>query len=373
MNQRAVLILSGYNNRGIIAFCRFCVQHDIAFYIIASGPDDSILLSGYKTNVIETRQSFELSLDIFTKYDKEFCRRNGFLEWLILPSTEFLNRFLLSNRETLEAEGFIIPLCSKSLYELLSDKLQFSEYCKTQHLTIPGEYDSIQSIRFPFVAKPKKYFSNQKEVSEKPIIVTNEIELEKLKKGNTEDFYFQEFIGGQSLYLLYYFSGDGNYSVFSQENLIQQYNGLSIIAARSAEWHRSAVGQDYAQLLLSLGYHGLIMIEVKFYKGQFYMIEANPRLWGPSQLILDAGMDLFDRFAADNHLISKMPAKTYTAGTRYFWQGGIIEDQQKNVATAFHNYEKDLFFDDYAQWTRADIYLRPDTLSVALNELKSNG
>jgi hypothetical protein len=36
------------------------------------------------------------------------------------------------------------------------------------------------------------------------------------------------------------------------------------------------------------GFYGLVMIEVKEYDNQFYMIEANPRLWGPSQLILDA-------------------------------------------------------------------------------------
>ena len=41
------------------------------------------------------------------------------------------------------------------------------------------------------------------------------------------------------------------------------------------------------------------------------MIEANPRLWGPSQLILDSGMDLFQCFAYDNKLIKKIETKHY--------------------------------------------------------------
>ena len=61
-------------------------------------------------------------------------------------------------------------------------------------------------------------------------------------------------------------------------------------------------------MLIQIGYYGLIMIEVKIQDGEYYMIEANPRLWGPSQLILDAGMDLFHRFALDNGLIENYTA-----------------------------------------------------------------
>jgi hypothetical protein len=57
---------------------------------------------------------------------------------------------------------------------------------------------------------------------------------------------------------------------------------------------------------------------------------------------------------------------------KYFWSGGIIEDQRKKQLTKFHNYEKELFFDDYSNWHSADVYLRPDTLKVYFENLKKS-
>lgn len=367
--MRAVLIFSGYNNRGIVAFCRFCRKNKIAFFIVASSHDDLILLTDYRSNVIGMRNSVKLQVDDLLEYKEKIIINTDIDRLLILPSTEYLNRFLLTHKRGLEAEGYIIPLCPMKLYELLSDKYSFGELCKQHNIPVPREYENIESAKIPFVAKPKSYFLNTNVVNEKPVIVTNEAEYRKLKPLNTNDFFYQEFVDGNSYYLLYYFSKDRTYSVFSQENLIQQHNGLSIIAAQSAEIHNMNVSSEYGSLLLSLGFTGLIMIEVRFFKDEFYMIEANPRLWGPSQLILDAGMDLFERFAFDNGLINELEAPPYQIGEKYFWQGGIIEDQKKKYATAFHNYSKGSFFDEYASWCRANIYMRSDTESIFFKEL----
>jgi len=369
MNLRGVLIFSGYNHRAIVAFCRFCRENKILFFIIASGPTDFILISDYKKNVVETRNTVAISIDNVIEIKKKITNDYEIIELLILPSSEYLNRFLLQHRTELELNDFIIPLCSIELYQQLSDKYSFSELCKRHNIAVPEEYESLATINIPFVAKPKRYFSGRKTVSDKPIIVTNDREYTMLKKTNLDDFYFQEFISGQSFYLLFYFSSGGTYSVFSQENLIQQYNGLSIIAAKSSNIHLHKIATDFASLLCSLTFVGLIMIEVKFFNDRFYMIEANPRLWGPSQLILDAGMDLFDRFAAENGLIKEIPTRSYTVGYRYFWSGGIIEDQEKKYSITLHNYDKQSFFDDYAEWCKSDIYLRPDTTSIFFKEL----
>lgn len=331
--------------------------------------NDLILLSDYKKNVVCVRNSFKLNLKDFFQYKKKIADNREISELLILPSTEYLNRFLLSNRAELESNGFIIPLCSLKLYEQLSDKYNFTKLCVSNNILVPAEYESLDTVEIPFVAKPKKYFSDNKEVNKKPAIITSNVEYVNLRNSNHEDFYFQEFIGGQSYYLLFYFSKDGQYSIYSQENLVQQHNGLSIIAAKSSNIHQNFIASQYAALLFKTGFTGLIMIEIKHFKDKFYMIEANPRLWGPSQLILDAGMDLFDRFAYDNGLGNKLPEKNYITGKRYFWSGGIIEDQKQNCEIKFHNYNKNLFFDEYCEWCKADIYIRKDTESTWFKEL----
>ena len=37
------------------------------------------------------------------------------------------------------------------------------------------------------------------------------------------------------------------------------------------------------------------------------MIEANPRFWGPSQLFVDAGFNLFESFLFDYNIIETLP------------------------------------------------------------------
>src|SRR4051812_14995086 len=117
-----VLIISGYNYRGIIAFCRFCRKSRIPFFIVAANCDDLILVSDYKENVIEVRDTLVLEVDKFIQYKRKIITSNKLSRLLILPSSEYLNRFLLTQRRALETEDYIIPLCPLELYRLISDK-----------------------------------------------------------------------------------------------------------------------------------------------------------------------------------------------------------------------------------------------------------
>ena len=111
------------------------------------------------------------------------------------------------------------------------------------------------------------------------------------------------------------------------------------------------------------------MIEIKFYEGKYYMIEANPRLWGPSQLLLDSGMDLFYLFANDLGLITTTPKAQYKEGVKYFWSGGLFEDQLNGKTPVFHNYASNIFFTEYSAWCKADVYIKGDTFQIYQKEL----
>ncbi|MCB9248092.1 MAG: ATP-grasp domain-containing protein [Ignavibacteriales bacterium] len=264
----------------------------------------------------------------------------------------------------------MIPLCDEPLYRSISDKYSFGNLCQKYDLQIPYEYNSITNVDYPFVIKAKKYFGATRSVNEKPIIINSEAEFKNIENSlDLKSYYFQKFIGGKSIYLLFYISKSGNYSVYSQENLIQQNNGLSIVAAVSSDIHESEISEKYAKMLIEEGFFGLIMIELKKYNENYYMIEANPRLWGPSQLILDSGMDLFYQFANDNNLINSPKKKDYKLGTKYYWSGGIFLDEQNAVANVFHDYSSDKFSKNRSQFEKNDIYKKDDTKLIYESEL----
>jgi len=372
MNRNCILVFSGYNQRAITAFCRFAVSSEVAFSIVARDSDDPIFLTEYASSVIETRGESKLMLDRIKLLCSRACEIHNCFACVLLPSSEFLNRFFLENRESLEASGAVIPLCSKKIYETLSDKYSFGGLCAENQIAIPETLPFPDEFEYPFVAKPRAYSSPSSSILN-PVIIEDKISYECFQcSTEKDDYYYQQYIHGDSFYLLYFFGKDGSYSCYSQQNLIQQWNGRSVIAALSSSIHESPIGGQYAVLLKNIGFTGLIMIEIRksFADGQFYMIEANPRLWGPSQLILDSEMDLFARWANEYNLNSQIPLPSkYIPNTTYFWSGGIVADQVKSCQTSFHNFTHQAFFVHYRDFVLNDIYARKDTINLYLSEL----
>jgi hypothetical protein len=112
------------------------------------------------------------------------------------------------------------------------------------------------------------------------------------------------------------------------------------------------------------------MVEVRELNGQFYMIEANPRFWGPTQFIVDNVPQLLDLFFADNGLQFTSECKKLT-GNNYFWFGGYIENRVKNQPLKFYD-NTAILLDDLAlnKWLKSDVYLRQDTLEYFYKELE---
>ncbi len=287
---------------------------------------------------------------------------------MILPSTEFLNRFLLKHVIVLNQNGISIGLCDEATYKLISDKYAFSELCEINGILVPEEYQSLPKT-FPFVVKPKSYGKDLKEAHEKPILVNSENDLKNLDRlGDLNDYYFQRYIGGKSYYLLYYFYKDGAYAVYSQENLIQQDNGASIVLAKSSRIHEEDLSKKFAHLFIKSNFSGMVMVEIKKHEDKYFMIEANPRFWGPSQLILDANMSLIDDFLVDNAIILKGDSSTYRNDVYYFWSGGLVEDQRNGNTPKFYDYTTERFFEDYAMLCSNDLYLKEDTIKIYVDE-----
>ncbi len=371
LNQKAFLIFSGYNQRAVVAFCREATRLNVPFYIIAKSEEDTILKTSYKDLVYAIR-----SEKMLVKSDLDCCIENtkastGYTDFVILPSSEFLNRFFLDNRAYYLARQCSIPLVSSELYAIISDKYSFGELCEKYGLPIPMEFNKPECLEYPFVAKPRLYFSGSKTKTLQPYLIHSKSDWQDfLQQEDQEAFYFQEFIHGGCYYLLYYLSNSHKDVFYSQKNLVQQASGKSMIVAESSDLHTKPIAAKYAHMLKKEGFEGLIMIELKKKGDEYIMIEANPRLWGPSQLFVDAGVPIFEAFIQGQGFEIQPTGLSEIKDVMYFWHGGMAEDQKLGKELAYHEYSPDHLEDNLEKLLGCEVYLREDTKELFYNESK---
>lgn len=369
--NKCVIIFSGFNQRAVITFLRTLRRHHIDYAIIAKSEEDEIFLTEYKHDVLAVRRSIPLDyedvLESILIVQKKLIKDR----YIIAPTSEALNRFILAYRERFIDIGCEIPVAGKELYEAISDKICFRELCSRSGINVPKELIFEDISVLPVVAKPKKYYSSRTGKALSPIIIEEPRELTLFgKKHHIDDYYFQEYVSGRSFYLLYYFSKSGRSYSYSQENIIQQPGGKSIVAAVSSDFHISAESKKYEHLFKNLNFVGLVMVEVRQRNGINYMIEANPRFWGPSQLFVDAGNNFFDVLLYDNELLDNIPKFVETQGvTRYFWFGGIINVLRNKENLVYHQGNEMDLLSSLPAWLESDIYRREDTLNVFKKEI----
>jgi hypothetical protein len=372
MPASAFLIFSGFNQRAVIAFCRFAEARGIPFSIIAAGPGDPIYRTAFARHVAAERTGRALEVDGIERLVDTARSGTGVDRFHLLPSTEYLNRFFLRWREHFERRGVIVPLCDAAVYERISDKASFCDLCSAAGLDIPAELAPELPARYPLVIKPRRYFDDRGAVQTRPLLVFDEAQHRAALAGIPgQSVFLQEFVRGDSYYLLYFVAPDGAHVSFSQRNLVQQADGLSMVAAVPAAIHLEPVGRAYLDLLVDAGFHGLIMIEIRRTGERDVMIEANPRLWGPSQLFVDCGVPLFDAFAASlGYDVAYEPgAYPPPDDRRYFWAGGIAADLAAGRELAWHGCSPADLVRELHLWLRGDVYLRPDTAGIFFAEL----
>lgn len=369
-----LIIFTGYNQRAVIAFLRALWENKINDYaIIAASDKDMILQTQYADKVVFVRRNQQLCIEEICEAVELASNIYKSKGSIILPSTEALNRYILKFRTALAARGCVVPLVDEKLYENISDKEKFWKICKEHNLSVPDLLEVKNEYREPFVAKPKTYFAADGNVY-CPVIVKSKNDFEDFVKNyNRNDFDYQEYISGESFYLLFYFTKKGAIYKFSQKNYAQQAGGKSIIAAGAQKLHiDSTIVREYQDLFLELGYYGFVMVELRKWDQDFYMIEANPRLWGPSQLFYDAGANLFEAFLYEYGFIKQIPVKSINYQEKYFWSGGLKGSIFKAencvwLENGHMEVEKNL-----SLFLKNDIYKREDTLNIYEQENEEN-
>lgn len=367
-NRKAdgIVVFSGYNPRGVIAFLRTLQQLDIKdFIIIARDERDELFMTAYRDDIFYIRKNKELCKEEFKLIAAKINDEKRWDCFIIAPSTEFLNRYMLRNRVLLREMGYIVPLVEERLYEQISDKESFGMMCSSRGFDVPKTFSFPDSFIDPFVAKPITYEVAKTEKIYSPVLVETEKAYGDFIASHTlEDFYFQEMISGESYYLLYYFSEKGSVYRFSQQNLMQQADGKSITAAYASSIHKHRIADEYEKLFRDVGFRGLVMVEIRLKDGKYYMIEANPRFWGPSQLFVDAGFNLFFAMLSDWGFAERGPdSRHIDEKTRYCWYGGLKEDERKGKEpVCYSGFVREEICGEC--WIENDVYNRKDTMKI---------
>lgn len=373
MFEKVHLIFSGYNQRAVVSFIRTLIINKQPYSIVACSENDPIFQTGFKENIYSVRKKNKLDLVDIKNCIVEARLKSGGREFLIAPSTEALNRFVIDNRSFFEELNCTSPLVDGNLYRSISDKHSFCELCNRNGIKIPKISQSVDAFDVPFVAKPYEYFSIGRKVFSPVIVLSEKDKRTFLEKYNSSDFFYQEFVDGKSFYLLYYFHRNGSVYKFSQENIVQQPDGKSVIAAFPSDFHLSEESARYEVLFKKLGYYGFVMVEIRNRGNVNYMIEANPRFWGPSQLFVDAGANFFEAYLNDFGEMEEIKHfDDFDKNIGYFWFGGFLESCKKGKFPVFYNRSEDEFILELDKWIRYDIYNRCDTIDIFKNEIRRN-
>lgn len=367
------LLFGGSNDRAVCALARVMSACEVRFAAIARNPDDRLFDSAYRRKVVAVRSSDSLDARMF-EHDLKAVRAAAAADrCVIVPSSEFLNLFLLGlDRERLAREaGCVVPLVDRELYARLTHKESSARWFGAAGFRVPATLDGFTAAALPLVAKPRRNLGPDGLI-QYPVLIESRAALDAfLAQGLGEHYFAQEYVQGESRYLLAYISRDGEVFASSQLNLAQQPGGKSIVLAETSDFHDTPVARKTLELLLGARFHGFVMVEfIADARGPCF-IEVNPRPWGPLQLCADHACGIIEAFLGDfahqdpwryrGVWIAKPPR------ARYLWAGGMIETLKAGQRPRWY-LPPGRRLSTLARSLSSDVYLRRDTLRVFLSE-----
>lgn len=356
----------------MFGFLRSLRQCGARANVIARTEDDRILHSGFRRDVKWVRPTHDLSLEIFSESVRRVRADSGEATFVVLPSTEYFNTFLLRHRCEIEEMGCHIPLIQASLYARLTEKRTAVDFFSNAGLAVPNQISALSSCEPPLVAKPLCNVSASGQ-SLYPHLLNTRTELEVfLTTHDTKDYFFQEYVNGDSLYLLFHLSRTGAQDfIWSQRNLLQQPEGKSMLLAESSDFHDSETAARIVRALHNVGFHGLGMVEMIRTADRDVFIEMNPRIWGPIQFCFDQQELLLQAFIGEALHDDPMyfaNCRPKLRRTRYFWLGGLLETLRAGKQPEWHTARRALL-PVVLRNLASDIYLRKDSWRCFLHDI----
>jgi len=365
---RRYVIFSGANERAVIAVCRYLSSRGLAPVLIARSAGDPIWRTDYARLVHVTRQFDHIDVDDLLDCTRQLAVKTA--DTLVfLPTVESINRVVLAHRLEFELAGLSVEMVSQDVYTTLSDKASFIKLITEFDMSPPPEIRNPGVEDLPIVAKPFSEFSKVDRKRCYPELIFSEKEYRSfLKRTRPEDYFYQSYLTGHSFYYLMHISDEGELVAY-QQNLIQQANGKSMLAARICNCPSASLERSLLAALKSVSYRGFVMIEVIQSDGVFYVIEANPRLWGPFELACSTPVvkGLTEQLEGKrlSHSVVSSPVKSC-----YIWLGGWASEFMRGHQVRIYPGAVFLLIKEFLRMRCADIFFRRDTIKLFLWEIR---
>jgi hypothetical protein len=367
-DKKAFLVFSGGNDRAVLGFLRALRLCGERAYIIARTLDDRILRTSYRKDVRWIRPDHSLTLQVFAEGLERARERAGSRTLAVLPSTEYFNAFLLKHRAEIERMNCEIPLVAASIYNRFTGKRTSTDFFAAAGFSVPHEWKHPDPARLPAIAKPLR------NVSLYPRLLGKPAQLEAFRNDpNATEYFFQEHVRGDSLYLLMYLPRNGAPAItWSQRNLLQQPDGKSMLLAEPSDFHQSSIATRLVGAIRHAGFHGLGMIEVIASADRTVFIEMNPRIWGPVQFCLDQHQPLLQAFIGETlhgdpaHYLQR---RSNASRGKYFWLGGLVDTLAAGAQPDWHTKSRSVMA-VMLGCIHSDVYLRSDSWRCFLHDLK---
>jgi hypothetical protein len=290
----------------------------------------------------------------------------------VLPSTEYFNTFLLKHRVQIERMNCEIPLVEASIYNRLTSKRTSTDFFSAAGFAVPSEWEHPDPKRLPAIAKPLRNVSRDGR-SLYPRLLDKPAQLEAFRnEPNADEYFFQEHVRGDNLYLLMYLPRNGAPAMtWSQHNLLQQPDGKSMLLAEPSDFHHSDIATRLVAAVRRAGFHGLGMIEVIASADRSVYIEMNPRIWGPVQFCLDQHQPLLQAFIGET--LHGDPARyvhrrSKASRGKYFWLGGLTDTLATGMRPDWHAKSRSAM-GVILHCIRSDVYLRSDSWRCFFHDL----
>lgn len=365
MAEPLFVLFSGANDRALLAVVRSLSASASPFRLIARNRHDKILDSTYRDAVFAIRQHDGLDAEEILAILMRLRDAAPAQRIVLIATAESLARFFLTHRAAIEALGLVVPLPDEACYLSLSDKHDFLRLAEGYGLSAPPSCEcTLDAV--PFVAKPFRDFGVDGQRYYPQLILTP-AHFEPFRRSSVDGaYFFQRYIRGTSCYFLYFRSRQGQTVALYQQNLLQQPNGKSMLAAKLVDCPDTRIDQALRQLLADSGFTGFAMFECMKEGEAWHLIECNPRIWGPFQMAVDAGFD--PRWLAGD--VEPVLPATRTAG-HYLWLSGIVATLKRRGRLRYHPDWKSLLKRPWP-FLAADVYLRQDSWRIFLREVLDN-
>ena len=281
MQKNITVIILDAKYRASIAAVRAAYEAGADVVLTQTSLDTGILPPSFQSKCVKRTVLFDCSVDDADKYLSELTKLiQEYDKPVLFPVGAKTTGLLSENREELsEIADFILP--TKEALDFANDKNRVRELAGTLSIKVPYTYKQNEEVNnYPVVVKPECGEKYGLTAADRYIISNNNDEykaaLSKMSQYG-ENTIVQEKIEGAGIGVSLLMAESGRAVSALCHRRIREYPISGGPSSCLVSFYDEDLVRQAERLLSAIGYTGFAMVE---FKGDGYLLEINPRVWG---------------------------------------------------------------------------------------------